>query len=67
MKTIQQKNTTNKKQKQRLAFPVYDEEDILNLDAVIVTPPPRRSGTIRVKLIYKGRSKPIPVEDPWEE
>ena len=67
MKTIQQKNTTNKKQKQRLAFPVYDEEDILNVDAVIVTPPPRRSGTIRVKLIYKGRSKPIPVEDPWEE
>ena len=67
MKTIQQKNTTNKKQKQRLAFPVYDEEDILNLDAVIVTPPPRRSGTIRVKLIYKGRSKPIPVEDPWAE
>ena len=67
MKTIQQKNTTNKKQKQRLAFPVYDEEDILNLDAVIATPPPRRSGTIRVKLIYKGRSKPIPVENPSEE
>ena len=67
MKTIQRKNTTNKKQKQRLAFPVYDEEDILNWDAAIVTPPPRQSGTIRVKLIYKGRSKPIPVEDPWEE
>ena len=67
MKTIQQKNTTNKKQKQRLAFPVYDEEDILNVAAVIVTPPPRQSGTIRVKLIYKGPSKPIPVEDPWEE
>ncbi|MCY4569137.1 MAG: hypothetical protein OXD49_12600 [Candidatus Poribacteria bacterium] len=67
MKTIQRKNTTNKKQKQRLAFPVYDEEDILNLDAVIATPPPRRSGTIRVKLIYKGRSKPIPVENPSEE
>ncbi len=67
MKTIQQKNTTNKKQKQRLAFPVYDEEDILNVDAVIVTPPPRQSGTIRVKLIYKGRSKPMPVENPGEE
>jgi|GEM_PF-1745307 len=67
MKTIQRKNTTNKKQKQRLAFPVYDEEDILNVDAVIATPPPRRSGTIRVKLIYKGRSKPIPVENPSEE
>ena len=67
MKTKQSKNTNNEKPKQRLAFPVYDEEDILNLDAVIVTPPPRQSGTIRVKLIYKGRSKPIPVEDPWEE
>lgn len=67
MKTRQSKNTASEKQKQRLAFPIYDEEDILNWDAVIPTPPPRQSGTIRVKLIYKGRSKPIPVEDPWEE
>ena len=67
MKKTQPANTTNKKQKQRLAFPVYDEEDILNWDAVIVTPPPRPSGTIRVRLIYKGRSKPVPVENPWEE
>lgn len=54
------------RQEQRLAFPSYDEEDILKLDAVTVAPPPRRSGTIRVKLIPKGRSKPIPAEDPWE-
>ena len=67
MKTPHSTNTANKKPMQRLAFPVYDEEDILNLDAVIVTPPPRRSGTIRVKLIYNGHSKPIPAEDPWEE
>ena len=67
MKIIQRKNTTNEEQKQHLAFPVYDEEDILNVDAVIVIPPPRQSGTIRVKLKYKGRSKPIPVDDPWEE
>jgi len=67
METKQSKNTTNKKQKQRLAFPVYDEEDILNWGAAIVTPPPRRSGTIRVKLIYKGRRQPIRVEDPSEE
>lgn len=51
---------------QRLVFPTYDEEDILNWDAVVIPPPPRRSGTIRVRLIYKGRSKPIPIEDPWE-
>ena len=67
MKTTHSKNTTTKKQKQRLAFPTYDEEDVLDWDAAIVTPPPRPSGTIRVRLIYKGRSKPIPAENPWEE
>ena len=67
MKTPRPTNTANKKPMQRLAFPVYDEEDILNWDAAIVTPPPRQSGTIRVKLIYNGHSKPIPAEDPWEE
>ncbi len=67
MKTPRPTNTANKKPMQRLAFPVYDEEDILNWHAAIVTPPPRQSGTIRVKLKYKGRSKPIPVENFWEE
>ena len=67
MKTTHSKNTTDEKPKKRLIFPVYDEEDILDWDAAIVTPPPRRSGTIRVRLIYKGRSKPMPVEDPWAE
>ena len=67
MKTPRSTNTTTKKQKQRPAFLVYDEEDILNWKAVIVTPPPRQSGTIRVKLIYEEPSKPIPVENPWEE
>ena len=66
MKTTHSKNTTNEKQKQRLAFPTYDEEDLLNWE-VVVPPPPRRSGTIRVRLIYKGRSKPMPVENFWEE
>ena len=49
------------------AFPFYNEEDILNLDAAIVTPPPLQSGTIRIKLIYEEPSKPIPIENPWEE
>ena len=62
MKTPKPTNTTNEKQAQRLAFPTYDEEDILNWDVAITPPPPRRSGTIRVRLIYKGRSKPLPVE-----
>ena len=66
MKTPRPTNTTNNKQKQRLAFPTYDEADILDWDAAIVTPP-RPSGTIRVRLIYKGRSKPMPVENFWEK
>ncbi len=52
--------------KRCLAFPTYDEEDILNWD-VVITPPPRPSGTIRVRLKFKGRRKPIPIEDPWAE
>ena len=67
MKTIRSKNTTPKKRTQRLPFPAYDEADLLNWDAAIVTPPPRRSGTIRVKLKYKGRSKPFPIETFWEK
>lgn len=50
----------------RLAFPTYDEEDILKWD-VAIPPPPRPSGTIRVRLKFKGRRKPIPIEDPSEE
>ena len=50
----------------RLAFPTYDEEDILKWD-VVIPPPPRPSGTIRVRLKFKGRRKPIPIEDPWAE
>lgn len=53
-------------QQQLPVFPSYNEEDILNLDAAIITPPPRESGAIRVKLTYVEPSKPIPVEDPWE-
>ena len=53
-------------QQQLPTFPFYSEADILNLDAVIDTPPPRLSRTIRVKLTYEEPSEPIPVEDPWE-
>lgn len=67
MKNTQPTNTSKEKPKQRLAFPDYDEEDLLNWDVAITPPPPRRSGTIRVRLIYKGRSKPFPVENFWEE
>ena len=45
MKATHLKNTISEKQTQRLAFPVYDEEDILNWDAAIVPASSRRSGT----------------------
>jgi len=42
------------------------EEELLDWDAHIETPPPpRRSGTIKVRFKYVGRSKPIPIDDPW--
>ena len=44
-----------------LIFPEYDEDDLIDWDAHIATPPPRKSGTIRVKLKYVGRSKPMPL------
>ncbi len=67
MKNTQPTNTPKEKPKQRLTFPDYDEDDLLNWDVAITPPPPRRSGTIRVKLVYKGRSKPLPIDNPWEE
>jgi hypothetical protein len=54
-------------QVQRFEFLSYNEEDLLDWDAAIITPPPRPSGTIRIKLRYKGRSKPFPIEGFWEE
>ena len=67
MKSKQLANTPKEKPKQRLTFLDYDEEDLLNWDVAIPVPPPRRSGTIRVRLIYKGRRKPMSVEDPREK
>lgn len=32
-----------------------------------VFPPPRRFGMVRVRLAFKGKSVPLPVEDPWSE
>ena len=41
-------------------------EDLLDWDAHIETPPPpKHSVPIKVRFKYIGRSKPIPIEDPW--
>jgi hypothetical protein len=47
--------------------PAADEWDILNDDVMIEVAPDRPCGTIRVKLVYAGRSAPIPADDPWAE
>jgi hypothetical protein len=47
--------------------PRVETPDVLNDEVMIITTPPRPSGTIRVKLLYSGRSRPIPVEDPWAD
>jgi hypothetical protein len=36
-------------------------------DEIILTPPPRQEGTIKVKLKYAGRSKPPVIENPYED
>ena len=49
------------------ASPSADELDILNDDVLIEVSPDRPCGTIRVKLVYAGRSTPIPADDPWAD
>lgn len=41
------------------------EEDRLDWDAFIGSPPVRSHGTIDVTLSFAGRSKPLPVDDDW--
>ncbi len=62
----QHADTTQTEDKSK-SLPRYNEEDLLYWDVAIENPPPRPSGTIRVKLRYKGRSKPIPADHFWEE
>lgn len=41
------------------------ETYILDWDAWLEEPPARATGAVQVKLNYRGRSKPLPVDDPW--
>jgi hypothetical protein len=44
-----------------------EEMAILNDDVMIDIAPDRPCGKIRVKLVYGGRSTPIPADDPWAD
>ncbi len=52
-------------QLQRLTFPPYNEEDLIDWDVVVdmEKPPYRSREIIQAKLVDKGRLKPIPVEE----
>lgn len=41
-----------------------EDLDVLDWDVRLEPPAPRRAGTVRVTLAYRGRSKPIPIERP---
>lgn len=41
-----------------------DGSDILDWDVCLDTPPKRPSGKVKVRLNYRGRGKPIPVDAP---
>lgn len=44
--------------------PIDPDEELLDWDSDDISHPDcKESGTIKVKLIYKGRRKPLPIED----
>lgn len=47
--------------------PQLQEDEVLDWDARVDYPPARPSGTVRARLRFGGRSKPIPTTDPAEE
>lgn len=48
-------------------LPKTDSPERLDWEATIEKPPVRSSGTLRVKLEYAGRAKPIAFPDPEAE
>lgn len=44
-----------------------DEEDLVDWDVWLASPPPRPERTITVRLEYVGRDTPLPIHDPPEE
>lgn len=51
----------------RMPWAPDQDEDVLDWDFSTPAPPPYRSGTVRARLRFAGRSKPIPVEDPMSQ
>jgi hypothetical protein len=64
MATVESVRDENAPDRPRPQPPAVDESEVLNWDVAIAVPPVRPRGTIRVRLRYRGRAKPLPVEDP---
>jgi hypothetical protein len=63
MDSEQEPNVTEKKVPEPL---LIDPDECLDWDFAISEPPPKRKGTIRVRLVYK-RVEPLPLLDPDED
>lgn len=50
-----------------LASSADRQEDVLDWDFYLENPPLKPAATIELEFEYGGRSKPIPVTDPWDE
>ncbi len=43
------------------------QPEVLDWDACLEAPPARPSGTIKVRLHFRGRDEPIPVDEPEDD
>lgn len=62
-RSLPQQQSLNKS----FASPADHEEDVLDWDFYLENPPLKPTSTIELEFEYGGRSKPIPVTDPWDE
>ena len=64
---MNEEQTGDVKDKKKAEPLPVDPEERLDWDFYQPPPPPKRRGKIMVRLVYKGRAKPMPVPDPDEE
>jgi len=43
------------------------QAEVLDWDACLETPPTRPSGTVKVRLHFRGRDEPIPVDESEDD
>ena len=53
--------------KKAVPLPFEPDGEVLDWDFYQPPPPPKRRWKIQVRLVYKGRARPMPTPDPDEE